>query len=213
MQDVLFHLPSRYQDRTRVRKIGSLRLGEEALIELTVDASDVVFRRRRSLLCKGSDGTGAITLRFFHFSQKQADSLKRGVRLRCFAEVRRGPAGYEMVHPEYTFVSDSASLSDALTPFYPATEGVNQLTLRKLTQQALDLLALHGINECLPTPIPGSDDLPQLSDALQFIHRPPAGVDIDSLTEATHPACRRLVIEELVAHRIGMQLQLSLIHI
>ena len=141
VQDVLFHLPSRYQDRTRVRKIGSLRLGEEALIELTVDASDVVFRRRRSLLCKGSDGTGAITLRFFHFSQKQADSLKRGVRLRCFAEVRRGPAGYEMVHPEYTFVSDSASLSDALTPFYPATEGVNQLTLRKLTQKALDLLA------------------------------------------------------------------------
>ncbi len=207
VQDVLFHLPSRYQDRTQVRKIGSLCLGDEVLIELTVDAADVVFRRRRSLLCKGSDGTGSITLRFFHFSQKQADSLKRGVKLRCFAEVRRGPAGFEMVHPEYTFVSDSSSLSDALTPFYRSTDGVNQLTLRKLTDQALALLAVHGINECLPHPLPGNDELPKLSKALQFIHRPPAGVDIDSLIEASHPACKRLILEELVAHRIGMQLQ------
>lgn len=207
VQDVLFHLPSRYQDRTRVRKIGTLGLGEEALIELTVDASDVVYRRRRSLLCKGSDGTGSITLRFFHFSQKQADSLKPGAKLRCFSETRRGPGGIEMVHPEYTFVSDSSSLSDALTPFYPATEGVNQLTLRKLTDQALALLAVHGVSECLPTPLPGHDKLPTLSKALQFIHRPPAGVDIDSLVEGAHPACKRLIIEELVAHRIGMQLQ------
>ena len=207
VQDVLFHLPTRYQDRTRVQQIGSLLPGDEAVIELTIDLCDVVFRRRRSLLCKGSDGTGSITLRFFHFSQKQVDSLRRGVRIRCFSEVRRGPGGNEMVHPEYTFVSDSTPLSDVLTPFYSATEGVNQLTLRKLTDQALGLLETTRIDECLPAELLQGYDLPDSVAALRVIHRPPAGVDVNSLLEGTHPALQRFVIEELVAHRIGMKLQ------
>jgi len=207
VQDVLFHLPSRYQDRTCVKQIGSLLPGDEAVIELTVDLCDVVFRRRRSLLCKGSDGTGSITLRFFHFSQKQVDSLRRGVRLRCFSEVRRGPGGIEMVHPEYTFVSDSTPLPDVLTPFYAATEGVNQLTLRKLTDQALVMLETARIDECLPAQLLQGYDLPDPVSALRVIHRPPASVDVNSLLEGTHPSLQRFVIEELVAHRIGMKLQ------
>jgi len=207
VQDVLFHLPTRYQDRTRVKQIGSLLPGDEAVIELTIDLCDVVFRRRRSLLCKGSDGTGSITLRFFHFSQKQVDSLRRGVRIRCFSEVRRGPGGIEMVHPEYTFVSDSAPLPNVLTPFYAATEGVNQLTLRKLTDQALVMLETARIDECLPAELLQGYDLPDPVSALQVIHRPPASVDVNSLLEGTHPSLQRFVIEELVAHRIGMKLQ------
>lgn len=207
VQDVLFHLPTRYQDRTRVQQIGSLLPGDEAVIELTIDLCDVVFRRRRSLLCKGSDGTGSITLRFFHFSQKQVDSLRRGVRIRCFSEIRRGPGGIEMVHPEYTFVSDSAPLPDVLTPFYAATEGVNQLTLRKLTDQALVMLETARIDECLPAELLQGYELPDPVSALRVIHRPPASVDVNSLLEGTHPSLQRFVIEELVAHRIGMKLQ------
>jgi len=204
LQDVLFHLPSRYQDRTRVRDIGSLRAGEEAVIELTIDVADVVIRRRRALLVKGSDGSGSITLRFFHFSQKQASTLTRGTRLRCFSEVRRGPAGYEMVHPEYSYVSDTAVLPDTLTPFYPATEGVNQPTLRKLSDQALILLDSGNLKDWLPHELIAPAALPDLKAALQLVHRPPAGIDIDSLLEGRHPALQRLIIEELVAHRLGL---------
>jgi len=146
-------------------------------------------------------------LRFFHFSQKQVDSLRRGVRLRCFSEVRRGPGGIEMVHPEYTFVSDSTPLPDVLTPFYAATEGVNQLTLRKLTDQALVMLETARIDECLPAQLLQGYDLPDPVSALRVIHRPPASVDVNSLLEGTHPSLQRFVIEELVAHRIGMKLQ------
>ena len=204
VQDVLFHLPMRYQDRTRVRQVGTLLPGEEVMVEVEVDVSEVVFRGRRSLLCKASDGTGSLTLRFFHFSQKQVASLKRGTRIRCFSEVRRGPAGLEMVHPEYTFIRESEPLTDSLTPFYPATEGVNQLKLRKLSDQALALMEKQGLAELLPGNSSELIDYPDLFTALRTIHRPPSGIDIDSLIDGSHVALQRLAIEELVAHRLGL---------
>lgn len=207
VQDVLFHLPMRYQDRTRIRQVGTLLPGEEAMIEVEVDVAEVVFRGRRSLLCKTSDGTGSITLRFFHFSQKQVASLKRGTRLRCFSEVRRGPASLEMVHPEYSFVRDSESLQDSLTPFYPATEGVNQLKLRKLSDQALTLMEKHAPAEILPRNSKQLSGYPDLVTALKTVHRPPAGIDTAALLDGTHIAMQRLALEELVAHRLGLLLQ------
>jgi len=99
VQDVLFHLPLRYQDRTRVLPMGGLRPGMEAVVEGEIELADVVFRGRRSLICRVSDGTGHLHLRFFYFSAAQQANLTRGRRLRLFGEVRFGPAGLEMIHP------------------------------------------------------------------------------------------------------------------
>ena len=134
VQDLLFILPTRYEDRTRIQPIGALLAGGRAVIEGEVQLTEVVFRRRRQMLCRIADGSGFLTLRFFHFSTSQQQGLARGHRIRCFGEVRRGPLGLEMVHPEYRRVFDTdAALEESLTPVYPATEGVSQGRLRALS--------------------------------------------------------------------------------
>ncbi len=143
VQDLLFHLPLRYQDRTRITPIAALRPGTEAVIEGEVLGADIVLGRRRSLLCKLADRSGVATLRFFHFSAAQQRALIRGLRLRCFGEARVGPAGIELVHPEYGVLDPAAPpvLEDSLTPIYPAGDGVTQPRLRQLIGQALALAA------------------------------------------------------------------------
>ena len=118
LQDMLFHLPLRYQDRTRIMPIGSLRPGDEGVIEGEVKGADIAMGRRRSLVCRLQDGTGTITLRFFHFSAAQKNNLKPGVRLRCFGEIRTGASGLEIYHPEYRRVDDSVitPVEESLTP-------------------------------------------------------------------------------------------------
>jgi len=209
VQDVLFHLPFRYQDRTRLSPIGSLQPGREAVVRGEVVIADVVIRRRRSLLVRIADGTGSMTLRFFHFSQKQVKQFERGASIQCFGEVRRGPGMLEIVHPEYRLITtDNADdvLNDTLTAFYPATEGIQQPTLRKLTDQALVLLRQHALSDWLPSALIASLALPDLATALQIVHRPPPGADVQALMEGLHPAHRRLALEELVAHRLGLRL-------
>lgn len=206
VQDALFHLPFRYQDRTRLTPIGSLRPGQEALVCGTVELADVVFRGRRSLLCRVSDGSGFLTLRFFHFSAAQQNNLERGRRLRIFGEARSGPAGLEMIHPEYEVLApDSEPQPETrLTPFYPTTEGVHQLSVRKLVAQALDR-HLAGIPEWLPEELLTELKLPSLREALHDVHRPPAQAPVDELEQGRHPAQRRLAFEELLAHHLSLK--------
>ncbi len=206
VQDVLFHLPFRYQDRTRLQPIGSLRPGQEALISGTIELADVVFRGRRNLLCRLSDGTGHLTLRFFHFSSAQQQNLERGRVLRCFGEVRAGSSGLEMIHPEYELLDDAAAPQPemTLTPFYPTTEGVHQLTVRKLVGRALDL-HLARLPELLPEALLQELRLPTLQEALVFVHRPPPGADLAELEQGRHPAQQRLVFEELLAHHLSLK--------
>ncbi|HEX7046153.1 MAG TPA: ATP-dependent DNA helicase RecG [Gammaproteobacteria bacterium] len=208
-QDVLFHLPLRYEDRSRVVPIGSLYPGTATSIEGEVDLAEVVFRGRRSLLVRISDGTGSLTLRFFHFNKQQQESFQRGVKMRCFGEARRGKSGLEMVHPEYRVVREDGELPQAenLTPVYPATEGVQQGRLRGLTTQALNQLKQGRLEvvELLPSEaIPGAQ-FPSLTDALKYVHRPPLDADLAQLAEGRHPAQRRLVLEELLAHHLSLQ--------
>ena len=122
-QDLLFHLPLRYQDRSRIQPIGSLRAGEERQIRGEIQLSDIKFGRQRMLLCRITDGTGFITLRFFHFSNAQKEQLKRGTQLLCYGEVRHGKAGLEMAHPEYQFINENEEpvLDENLSPIYPTT--------------------------------------------------------------------------------------------
>src|SRR3954469_16262849 len=175
VQDLLFLLPLRYEDRTRVVPIGTLQAGERAVIEGEVQLTEVTFRGRRQLLCRISDGSGALILRFFHFSTSQQQALARGVRIRCYGEIRRGLAGCEIVHPEYRRVaSDSANtVESALTPIYPATEGVQQGRLRQLTDAALREVANESIRDWLPPQVLRDLDLPSLREALIYVHRPP----------------------------------------
>ena len=209
VQDVLFHLPFRYQDRTKIVPVGSLRPGDQAVIDVTVDHADIRFGKRRSLLVQVSDGTGSMILRFFHFTAAQKSALGCGLRLRCFGEVRNGPQHYELVHPEYQRVADDESIAveQALTPIYPTTEGFHQLSWRDLIAQALLRLGKEGaLDELLPSGLLSSFDLPTLSDAIRLLHRPPPELAKELMSEEGHPAQHRLAFEELLAHQLSMRL-------
>jgi ATP-dependent DNA helicase RecG len=207
VQDVLFHLPLRYEDRTRVVPIGTLRAGDRAVIEGEVQLAEVVFRRRRALLCRIADGSGFLTLRFFHFSAAQQESLARGTRLRCFGEARPGPAGLEIVHPEYRKITPGAPspADEGLTPVYPTTEGVQQGRMRMLTGLALAQLPGGGLRDWVTPAVLGTVGLPSLEAALGYVHRPPPHADIEALNAGRHPAQRRLAFEELLAHQISLR--------
>lgn len=207
IQDVLFHLPLRYQDRTRVVPIGSLRVGDEAVIEGEVELTEIIFRKRRSLLCRIADGTGALTLRFFYFSNAQKEGLARGTRLRCFGEIRMGPAGLEIIHPEYHWIkAGMVPVAETLTPIYPSTEGIQQIKLRQLTEQALDILKdPQALPDWLPPELLTDLRFPMLAGSLRYVHRPPPDAPIQVLLEGRHPAQQRLAFEELLAHQLVMR--------
>jgi ATP-dependent DNA helicase RecG len=206
VQDLLFVLPTRYEDRTRVQPVGSLVSGARAVVEGEVQLAEVVFRRRRQLLCKIADGSGFLTLRFFYFSAQQQAGLARGTRIRCFGEVRRGPLGLEMVHPEYRRIfDDAAALEPTLTPVYPVTEGVSQGRLRMLVRLALAELDTAGVRDWLPSEITAQLALPSLREALRYVHQPPLDAALDELEDGKHPAQRRLAFEELLTHQMAMR--------
>ncbi len=205
--DLLFWLPARYEDRTHMLPIGSLRPGMRAAVEGVVELAEVVFRGRRSLLVRLADGTGFLTLRFFHFSAAQQEQLVRGARLRCFGEVRRGKHGPEIVHPEYKDAAapDKQAVEDVLTPIYPVTEGVQQGRLRNLTAQALAAMAEGELPDLLPPDLLGDMKLPGLHEALRYVHRPPPDAELDVLATGRHPAQRRLAFEELLAQQLSLR--------
>lgn len=203
VEDLLFHLPLRYQDRTRVTPMGGLQDGSEVVIEGHIAlVSTTGGGRRRSLLVKLEDGTGLVTLRFFHFSNAQKNALQIGDRLRCFGTVRRyGNQQAELVHPEYRRADRQLTDEDTLTPIYPGTDGISQTQWRKLCAQALGLLEKHPPDEILPPSSHGYG----LQSALSFLHRPPPDADQDALRDGRHPAQLRLAIEELVAHQLTLR--------
>ncbi|MCK6372450.1 MAG: OB-fold nucleic acid binding domain-containing protein, partial [Gammaproteobacteria bacterium] len=163
-------------------------------------------RRRRSLLCRIADGTGQLTLRFFYFSKAQQDGLARGSRLVCFGEVRKGPAGLEMVHPEYRLLTagERITLDSTLTPVYPTTEGLQQFRLRGLITQALERF-LPLLPDWLPAGEEASENRPTLQESLLYVHRPPPGADLARLAAGTHPCQQRLALEELLAHHLSLR--------
>ncbi|MBS1247392.1 MAG: recG [Proteobacteria bacterium] len=206
VEDVLLHLPLRYQDRTRLTPINQLQAGDEAQIEAEVVGSEVTARGRRFLLCHLADGAGVLTLRFFHFSPAQEQLLSRpGTWLRCFGEVRQGYAGLEMIHPECRRVGpDAPPVDDRLTPVYPATAGLQQFTLRGLAKQALAQSAAL-LPELLPAEWRARLQLPPIAEAVELLHRPPAEVSLTALESGRHPARRRLAFEELLAHQLSLR--------
>lgn len=202
--DLLCLLPLRYEDRTRIRPLGGLIPGEKVLIEGELELAEVAYRRRRSLLCRVADGTGAITLRFFHFNRVQQQQLVRGAHVRCFGEVRNGPTGLEMIHPEYRVIgAEPEPPGTALTPIYPTTEGLHQQRLRRFIQQAMAVMEKTDSVDYLHDRLP--EGYPEFAESIRLLHGPPQGADIEPLLAGAHPCQRRLALEELVAHRLSLQ--------
>lgn len=204
LQDVIFHLPLRYEDRTRLYTIAELHGYMHVSVQGEVINADIKYGRKRMLVVTLNDGTGSISLRFFHFSATQLKGFVAGTTIRAFGEVRAGATGMEMAHPEYKIVADNShdGMEKTLTPVYPTTEGVNQLTLRKLSKQALEQLSKGALADYLPSNL--YPNQLSLKDALHLVHRPPADVDIEQLAQGQHPAQKRLVVEELLAHHLSM---------
>jgi ATP-dependent DNA helicase RecG len=212
-EDLLFLMPLRYEDRTRVVPLGELLPGQRASVEGDVLLTEVAFRGRRQMLCKIADGSGFLTLRFFHFSAQQQAGLARGARIRCFGEARRGLKGLEFVHPEYRRVDTAAadSAEEHLTPIYPSTEGVTQGRLRMLVRHALEQTRSGEPRDVLPPALlndarAGQPQLPSLHDALAYVHRPPPDAPVELLLSGRHPSQRRLAFEELLAHQLSLKL-------
>lgn len=208
VQDLLFHLPFRYENRTHLTPLNELVLNQEALIEGTVLQAKSVYGRRRSLMCTLEDGSGYITIRFFHYSSIQEKSLATGAKLRCFGEVRRGATGYEMYHPEYSVLAATGvlALENTLTPVYPTTVGISQLKLRSMVLQTLEFLEKGLVMEDhLLELMPDKYDLPDLLESLRCVHKPSPDVDIALLEAGLHPAQQRLAFEELLAHHLSLQ--------
>lgn len=206
VEDLLLHLPLRYQDRSRRLLIEQLQPGQEALIEAHILSSEVVAHRRRFLLCHLADGTGVLTLRFFHFSPAQQQLLGQpGLRLRCFGEVRQGYNGaLEMIHPECRRIEADTPIEARLTPFYPATAGLQQFTLRHLAEQALAHCETL-LPEWLPATLLARLRLPRIAEAVRLLHQPPAETSLAELESGRHPARQRLAFEELLAHQLSLR--------
>tara|TARA_Y100000588_G_scaffold241469_1_gene255343 strand:- start:100 stop:2175 length:2076 start_codon:yes stop_codon:yes gene_type:complete len=204
VQDMLFHLPLRYEDRTRIVPICELLPHTHVCVQATIESANITFGRRRMLVCHINDGSGRMILRFFNFSAAQKNAMQEGKVIRCFGEVRRAKVGLEMAHPEYN-ISDSPEALPTqthLSAIYPTTDGLKQLSLRNLMLQALQALNRTPIEELLPQQYRPAGW--SLTDAIRFIHQPPVDSDTQALELGEHPAQQRLAFEELLVHNLSL---------
>ena len=205
VQDLLFHLPLRYEDRTRVTPIADIRPESFATIEGYVQHTEVQFGRRPILSVTLSDGTSKIMLKFFNFNAGMKNSLAIGVRVKAFGEIKRGRYMAEIHHPEYQIIRNNQPLElvETLTPIYSTTERLKQASLRKMTEQALAVLQNVQVAELLPEQY--NPHQYSLKEALALLHRPPPSISAEVLEKGEHPAQKRLIFEELLAHNLAMQ--------
>jgi len=209
LQDLLFHLPFRYQDRSHLVPIAMLRVGEESLTQGEIISTRVVFGKKRSMLCDVSDSSGVVlTLRFFHFNQQQKNNLAPGRYIRCFSEVKNGKQGPQMIHPDYRFISDQMqAVEDSYTPIYHLTDGLSQQTIKHSIEQALTLLSESSLEDYLPTELMQTFDYPDIATALRFIHQPPPDSSWELLATGNNIYRQRLAFEELLAHQLSVRQQ------
>jgi ATP-dependent DNA helicase RecG len=209
-RDLLFHLPLRYEDRTFVSPIGSLQPGRRSQIEAEVLHVGVHFRRqgrsRRVLAARLADTTGMITVRFFYFSANQQKQFEKGNWLRCFGEVRSAQGELEMIHPETEAINvdNPSPLPQTLTPIYPTTEGLHQISIKRILQQAIEKLKSEGIAETLPQDWLDKNNFPGFTSAMIDLHRPENRRDSELIAQYKHPAQNRFIVEELAAHRLAL---------
>jgi len=206
LADLWFHLPLRFEDRTRLTPIRALVAGQTAQVEGVVEAVERGFRFRPQLrVMVGDDSAATLVLRFIHFRAQQASQFSVGMRLRVFGEVRFGKDGFEMIHPSYLRVADDTPLAESLTPIYPITEGLGQRTIQRLIGDALKKLPASDTFDLLPLVLREQLELPGLRESLLTVHLPEPDVDPAELLGQRHPAQKRLGFDELLAHQLSLR--------
>jgi ATP-dependent DNA helicase RecG len=208
VQDLWFHLPLRYEDRTRVTAIADLRVGQSAQVVGTVEVVERGFRYRPQLkVAIIDDSRQTLQLRFFHFNRAQAEQLAPGARVLCFGEVRHAAQGLEMVHPQYRRLAagEDVAVEDRLSAVYPTTEGLGQKRLAGVIAKALALLPPESVLELIPHDVCAAHGLASLRDALLTVHRPPPDARLDLLLHGRHPAQQRLAFEELLTQHLSLK--------
>ena len=205
LEHLLFHLPSRYQDKTTITSLSSANVEEEILIEVTIDRIEVIPARQRQLLCYLSDNQNQrVLLRFFHFTQYQKQALIRGETIQCFGEIKIGRQGLEMHHPEYRIISQDQKplLESTLTPVYPLCAGVSQNKMKQWVNNALNVLKASVIDDYFEKITQST--MPSLKDSLFLLHHPNKNEDLSKIEAFTHISQQRLIIEELAAHQLSL---------
>ena len=199
--DLLFHLPRDYEDRSTIIAMNQLIVGRSYLLEGIVKNVDFPPGKRKSMAVLLDDECGKVTLRFYHVYKGITDRAKMGSRLRVFGEVRVGARGLEMYHPELQLITEHTPLPQTqLTAIYPATDGLTQPKLREYVKQVLENYS-DNLPELLPQKFTNGYALKQ---ALDYIHHPPVNANMLQLAQGLHPAQQRLIFEELVAHQISL---------
>ncbi|UOB52741.1 ATP-dependent DNA helicase RecG [Acinetobacter junii] len=199
--DLLFHLPRDYEDRSTIIPMNQLVVGRSYLLEGEVKSIDFPPGKKKSFAALLQDDFGKVTLRFYHIYKGLTDRIKPGARLRIFGEVRVGARGLELYHPEIQVIQQHTALPKTqLTAIYPSTEGLTQPKLREYVRQALE----HH-SDALPELLPAKySNGYELKEALHYIHEPPIDANMVQLNQGSHPAQQRLIFEELVAHQISL---------
>jgi len=202
--DKVLHLPSRYEDETEIKNISEAGLvfGRSIQVEGIVTACEVAFRPRRQLVVTISDDSGQLVMRFLNFYGSQVKQMAEGNRVRAHGEVRHGFFGAEMVHPSYKMVKEGAPLPSALTPVYPAGEGLSQTLLRKTI---IDAMARIDWRDTLLDQLRTSLELMQFEPAVRMLHNPPPDIDESALADRSHPAWVRMKFDELLAQQLSMK--------
>ena len=202
--DLVLHLPMRYEDETEIVPIreACLRGGHVAQVEGVVTRNEITYKPRRQLMVTIADATSDIQLRFMNFYGSQVKQLAEGTRVRARAEVRHGFFGAEMVHPNYKIVNEGAPLPNALTPVYPAGEGLSQTVMRRAISDAMKRV---DWTDTVPQSVRTKLQLGEFQPAVRLLHYPPPDVDAHALMEHTHPAWNRVKFDELLAQQLSLK--------
>ena len=203
ISDAAFHLPFRYEDRSFITPIGEATFQNTVLIEGEIMKSTVVFRGRRMLFSEIYDGTGKLTMRMFNFAMAQHKALEEGKMIRCFGAITPGPNGKQMIHPQYqVFEKDEAvEIEKNLTPIYPTTSGLQQNKLKKIIESSLEFCEKNNLLQEV-SKNQNYSEYGNLLQTLKFLHKPPVETDLGELIEGRHPAQKKLIKEELIAHML-----------
>ncbi len=200
--DLLLHLPMRYEDETQLVSITTVEPGETVQVQGVITHAEILYKPRRTLICRLQDASGELYLRFLNFYPSQTKLLAVDHQIRAVGEVRQGFYGLEMVHPKCRAVNDDTPLQTSLTPVYPTTAGLSQTALRKLIANALEVLPMP---DHLPEKIRNSLKLNVFSESIKTLHNPTPDIPATDLEDRTHPAWRRIKFDELLAQQLSMR--------
>ena len=200
VEDLLFHFPVDYQDRTQLSKIADLQPDQEFVIRGTVEKVSQTFVPRKMLIVKVSDSTGHIYLRFFYYFPGLRNLFKEGALMEIAGTSRLGRYGLETIHPDYELCAN-LEFSPKILPKYRLTRGVSHQKLRNAVAQAIQMVDEQKIEVMDYFP---KNNLANLSDSIQRIHAPKPDDNInDYLVGGISPHRKRIGLEEVVANKIS----------